>query len=438
MSGNEPPPADLTAEHRLLAGILCDATRLAEALRLTPPEAIADRYCRAAFELLHKMTASGQQPLARDDTGLDVEVLAHHLELRANPPKGGWIRWLFDVLLRGTRVSDAYVFAKDLPDVRRAWKRRRAIAAVEVAAEALRKARPEVEGEVESAITELEAATAELEREGSDGTPETVYELSRSLNFRIRTSSTGIDPLDFRLGGGLAPGCFYVLAGQTGTGKSMLMAEIAYQTALREHVLFESLEMSRRELTARFLSRVSGVPTERLRSDWQTPADLDSTSAAIRNLLDVRLEINDVSALTLERLRLDMRATEARGPLALCCIDYLQLMRYSGARSRYEEVSEISRGLKELAREFDCAVLAAAQLSRAPNARQSKEPHLSDLRDSGQIEQDADAVFFLWREPETPQNVLEASIAKNRHGRTGVFQLQWEPEIAWVHSAVVT
>jgi len=239
--------------------------------------------------------------------------------------------------------------------------------------------------------------------------------------------ATGLPDLD-RLLGGLQAGRLYVLAGRPAMGKSLLALQIARHVAARDQqrVLCASLEMSDAETAQRHLAAESGVDPERLHPGQIRPTDWPALLDAAARTSTVPLHLLDDGDLSLMRLRAQARQLAVRHDrLALVVVDYLQLMRSERpSGSRVEDVSEFSRGLKRLARELACPVIAVAQLSRAVESRPDKRPVLSDLRESGQIEADADCVLMLYRDdyynPDSDRpGELDIIVRKNRQGRLG-------------------
>jgi replicative DNA helicase len=201
---------------------------------------------------------------------------------------------------------------------------------------------------------------------------------------------------------------------------------------LRRPALLFSLEMGHFELTQRMLASDARVDSQRMRTGHLHEADWAKVGAAVSRLSDATVFIDDKPNLTLMDIRARARRLKkSEGDLGLVVVDYLQLMTGRGrAENRQVEVAEISRGLKILARELDCPVVALSQLSRGLEARQDKRPMLSDLRESGSLEQDADVVLFIYREeaydPETPidrRGIAEIIVAKHRNGPTGSAHL---------------
>jgi replicative DNA helicase len=238
---------------------------------------------------------------------------------------------------------------------------------------------------------------------------------------------TGISDLD-RLLGGLQDGRLYVVAARPAMGKSLLALQLARHVAMqeRQRVLFASLEMSDSETAQRHLAAESGVDPERLHLGRVKDEDWPALLNAAAHAAGAPFHLLDDGDLSLFKLRAHARQIAVRyDDLALIVVDYLQLMRAEQpSGSRVEDVSEFSRGLKRLAREMKCPVLAVAQLSRAVEQRPDKRPVLSDLRESGQIEADSDCVLMLYRDdyydPDSERpGEMDIIVRKNRQGRLG-------------------
>jgi replicative DNA helicase len=281
--------------------------------------------------------------------------------------------------------------------------------------------------------------------------------------------TTGLADMDQTLGG-LHPSDLVILAGRPGMGKTALATNIAYNAAARHMetdgnegavVGFFSLEMSAEQLAARILSERIRVSSDAMRKGLLHQEEFDRLVVESQKLYKLPLFIDDTPALTVSAFRTRARRLKRQHNLGLIVVDYLQLITPAkGSRSdgRVQEVSEITRGLKTLAKELDVPVLALSQLSRAVEQREDKRPQLSDLRESGSIEQDADVVTFIFREQyyleraqpthrdgetedkfherherwrercERAHNMAEVIIAKQRHGPTGTVNLFFEGE----------
>jgi len=227
-----------------------------------------------------------------------------------------------------------------------------------------------------------------------------------------------------------------VVAARPSVGKTSFALNIAEFAAVRERksVGVFSLEMSKEQLVLRLLSSVANIDGKRLRTGFLEELDFARIAPAMNDLSEAALYIDDTPNISSMELRTKARRLQAESGLDLVIVDYLQLMQATTTNrdsNRVQEVSEISRGLKALARELSVPVIALSQLSRQPEMRESKEPRLSDLRESGAIEQDADLVVFLWREKEKAAGetedldgeVLNVKLAKHRNGPTGDIQL---------------
>jgi len=324
------------------------------------------------------------------------------------------------------------------------------------------------EGESETGSTKsfLQASTMAVQ----------VAERALNSGGHLSGITTGLTRLNEKIGG-LHNSDLMILAGRPGMGKTSLATNIAYNAAarwVRDHadgiedaknmgarVAFFSLEMSADQLATRVLAEQSGISGEALRMGKISRQDFQNLSRAAQSLESLPLYIDDTPGLTIAALRTRARRLKRRNDIGFIVIDYLQLLQGSGkgGDGRVQEISEISRGLKTLAKELNVPVLALSQLSRAVEQREDKRPQLSDLRESGSIEQDADMVWFVYREdyyhamhpPEVPRadsppsvhekfeawarrgeeigGLAEVMIAKQRHGSTGPVKLRFEAKI---------
>jgi replicative DNA helicase len=253
---------------------------------------------------------------------------------------------------------------------------------------------------------------------------------------------TGFIDLD-RLLGGLQPSDFLLIAGRPGMGKTAFMLSAAKNAAQlhKKHVAVFSLEMANEQLVQRLISQETGIDIHHLRTGKLSEEEWPLFAHAIEVLGDTRIFLDDTPGLTPLQLRTKCRRLHMEFRLDLVLVDYLQLMS-GGLRieNRVQEVSYISRNLKMLARELNTPVLAAAQLSRAIEQRADKEPQLSDLRESGSLEQDADVVMFIHRqdmyERDTLRpNVAQVKVAKHRNGPTGNIELIFRSNLAKFENA---
>jgi replicative DNA helicase len=323
------------------------------------------------------------------------------------------------------------------------------------------------------------ASTANEAKSFGAATRTAIFAIEKAFNSggHISGKTTGLTSVNDKIGG-LHDSDLIILAGRPGMGKTSLVTNIAFNTSQRyvddterdgiapeksvgAPVAFFSLEMSADQLATRILAEQSGISSEALRMGKISREDFQQLSFASQRLAELPLYIDDTPGLSIAALRTRARRLKRRHNIGLVVIDYLQLLSGSGRANdnRVNEISEISRGLKTLAKELNVPVIALSQLSRAVEQRDDKRPMLSDLRESGSIEQDADMVWFVYREdyyvkatePKFPSDtdapdvrdkwetwrakmeevtgLSELIIAKQRHGATGKVRLRFEARI---------
>ncbi|MDB5181821.1 MAG: Replicative helicase [Candidatus Saccharibacteria bacterium] len=252
----------------------------------------------------------------------------------------------------------------------------------------------------------------------------------------IRGVPTGFRDMDNILAG-LQRSDLFILAARPSMGKTAFVLNLAHNVAVdaKEPVLIFSLEMSKEQLVDRLLSMESGVDAWALRTGNLTDSDFEKLGEAMGVLSEAPIYIDDTPGLTISDMRTKARRESHQHKLGLVIVDYLQLMsggsRFGGDGNRVQEISEISRGLKGIARELDAPLIALSQLSRSVESRTPQIPQLSDLRESGSIEQDADIVAFIYREdyynPETDRkNITDILIKKHRNGALGNVELYFD------------
>jgi replicative DNA helicase len=334
----------------------------------------------------------------------------------------------------------------------------------------------EPKGQIEAAESALYRVAEEGGGEGSvksfaQATRMAVQMAEKALNSGGGLSgvTTGLDNINAKTGG-LHHSDLVILAGRPGMGKTALATNLAFNAAQRwvqeeedgipsekrsgAGVGFFSLEMSADQLATRILAEQSGISSEALRMGKISQVDFRNLARAAAELERLPLYIDDTPGLTIAALRTRARRLKRQKGIGMVVVDYLQLLQGTGRNAndnRVNEISEISRGLKTLAKELSVPVLALSQLSRAVEQREDKRPQLSDLRESGSIEQDADMVWFVYREeyyltskqpaddhPDFPKwqedmnrayGLAELVVAKQRHGATGKVKMRFEAKI---------
>jgi replicative DNA helicase len=262
---------------------------------------------------------------------------------------------------------------------------------------------------------------------------ERLDELHRNQD-KLRGVPTGFRDLDNLLAG-LQPSDLIILAARPSMGKSSLAINMAQHVAIHEGipVAIFSLEMSKEQLVDRLLAAEANIDSWKLRNANLSDNDFQKIGEAMAKLSEAPLYFDDSVGINVMEMRTKARRLQSEHGLGLIIIDYLQLMQGNGSSNRVEEVSDISRSLKGLARELNVPVLALSQLSRAVENRPSRIPQLADLRESGSIEQDADVVMFIYRDDyyekdSERKNIADILIRKHRNGPVGQVELYFKPE----------
>ena len=273
-----------------------------------------------------------------------------------------------------------------------------------------------------------------------------IEEIAKNVLYRIEAASrtrevvtgipTGFIDLDYKTSG-LQPSDLVLIAARPSMGKTAFVLNMVQHIAMKKELpcMIFSLEMSSEQLVQRMVAMETGLDSQKLRTGNLNDNDWDPLIRGIVDVSDSKIIIDDTPGISVGELRSKCRKVKLERGLSIIIIDYLQLMTGSSKRSenRQQEISEISRSLKALAREMEAPVVALSQLSRACETRPDHRPMLSDLRESGAIEQDADIVMFLYRDDyyhkdtEHP-NEAEVIIAKQRNGPIGTVNLMWKPE----------
>jgi replicative DNA helicase len=467
------PPHNLQAEQALLGALLANNRAYERVSEFLAPEHFADAAHGRIYQAILRRVEAGQVA--------DVVTLRGEFEHSGLLDELGGPAYLAQLLSAMVGIVNAGEYGRIVHDC---WLRRQLIDAGEEVVNRAFGAEPELD-----AKQQLEAAEQRLFDLAKDGGAEGGFkgfdkalaeavlaaERAFSTPGGVSGLSTGLRDLD-RKTGGMHPSDLVILAGRPGMGKTALATKIAFgaakslvreaqaigpEVAARGHVALFSLEMSADQLATRLLAEESRISGDRIRRGDISQRDFDRFVEVSRELAAMPIVIDDTPAITIAALRTRCRRLKRTRGLELVVVDYLQLMRPApGTRpeSRVLEISMITQGLKAIAKELSVPVLALSQLSRQVEQREDKRPQLSDLRESGSIEQDADMVMFVYRDQyyiqaqqpkiaafeddskfqeahtrwqakmEEVHNKADLIIAKQRHGPTGTIGLFFEAE----------
>ncbi len=422
------PPHSVEAEQSVLGGMMLDSTAWEQVAELLSAEDFYLRDHRTIFEVMQRLIDSDQP--------IDVVTLSETLDRQGRLTEVGGLPYLVELARNTPTASNILAYATIVHE--RATRRRLIAVAGEIAASSFDPAgrsSAELIDEAESKVFQI----ADSRSSGAGPTGVNAL-LSRALEridelynakSPITGQSTGFHDLD-EMASGLQPADLVVVAGRPSMGKTsfaMNMAEAAVITR-EQPVLIFSMEMPGESLMMRMLSSLGRIDQTRVRNGRLDDEDWPRLTSAISLLKDKPLFIDDSPALSPAEVRArTRRVVREHGPVGLIVIDYLQLMRLGGqVENRVNEISEISRSLKALAKEMNCPVIALSQLNRSLEQRTNKRPIMSDLRESGAIEQDADLILFIYRdevyhEDSKDKGRAEIIIAKQRNGPIGTVHL---------------
>jgi replicative DNA helicase len=451
------PPHNDEAEMALLGALLLNNRAIEQVGDFLRPEHFASRVHGRIFEAIQKLIERGQIA--------DPITLKQYFENDSDLTEIGGYAYLIRLAGSVVSVINSGDYGRTIYDL---YLRRQLVQlGEEIVNEAFQEElEPDGKAQIEGAEQKLFSLASSGDLEGG------FQSFSKSLTKSIRMAEaayrregqlTGV-PTDFRdldkLLGGMHPSDLIILAGRPSMGKTALATNIAFNAARalensesgKHHMVgFFSLEMSSEQLTTRILADFTKVSSERIRRGDLSNEEFERMVIAAQELERLGLFIGDTPALSVSAVRTRARRLKRQSGLSMIVVDYLQLLRGSASlrnENRVQEVSEITRGLKALAKELDVPVIALSQLSRAVESREDKRPQLSDLRESGSIEQDADVVMFVYREEYyvarteptegTPEheawqaemdkvhNLAEVIVAKQRHGPIGKVTLYFD------------
>ncbi|MCL6649475.1 MAG: replicative DNA helicase, partial [Chloroflexi bacterium] len=430
------PPNDLAAEQAVIGSILADPDCLTRLQPLIEPEDF--------FYERHRWIYEAALALFDRQTKIDLVTIARELEDHSRLDDAGGPLYLAHLIAETPTSLHVEYYAGIVK--RTALQRRMIAIGGQIVALGY-----QAGSDLEHAIAQAEELVYSLrvtrDRRGFVHLREVLDELfeqtiavpeSESLGEAVPTGFIDLD----RLLGGLKRSDLILLAARPGMGKSSFALNVALNAARQRGatVAICSLEMSSDQLANRLLASESGIDSRRLRLNLLSESEQQRLMETITALAELNIYIDDTPAVRIADLRARVRRLHAEHPIDLLVVDYLQLIHGSGSENRVQEIGEISRSLKGLARELDIPVLALSQLSRAVEQRSPHIPMLSDLRESGSLEQDADVVLFIYREDvyytekewekrfptkPYPRGIVDILVAKHRNGPTGQISLLW-------------
>jgi replicative DNA helicase len=432
---NRLPPQNLEAEQSVLGSLMLDKNAVIKIADLISPDDF--------YEEKHKIVYLAILRLYDERSSIDVLTVSNKLEEGMSLQKIGGMSYL-TVLVNSVPSAAHVVHYANI--VRRKGTLRRLISSATDIVELGYKEGTDLDVLLDSAEQKLFSVSQKYLKQNFVPISEILHETFDRIDElhrekgKLRGVPTGFKDLDDKLGG-LQKSDLVILAARPSMGKTSLALDLVRNIALNENkgVAVFSLEMSKDQLVDRFLSAEADVDLWKMRtgrlSDQGPDNDFERIGHALGRLSEAPIYIDDSGSLNAMELRTKARRLQSEHDLDLIVVDYLQLMQGRTTENRVQEVSEISRGLKLLAKELNVPVLALSQLSRAVEQRGSdKRPQLSDLRESGSIEQDADVVMFIYRDEMYTGNdskkphIAEILIKKHRNGPTGEVELYFDAE----------
>lgn len=432
VSAGKVPPQSLDAEMSLLGAVLIDEEVLAD---ISEHVTVKDFYDKR-----HATIFGGMMKLYEHHRPVDLLTLTDQLKKKDELEAVGGSAYLTELTNYVPTAAHAESYAEIV--AQKAVRRRLIKASADISElgydeqtttqELLEKAEAELFSVSDQSLKQDLVSIESILTESFDR----IEELHRNKG-QLRGIRTGYKDLD-NMTAGLQRSDLIILAARPAMGKTTLVTNLAYNVATiaKLPVLFFSLEMSKEQLIDRMLADASGVDSWNIRTGNLSDDDFSKISEAMGEMAEAPIFIDDTPGLSVLEMRTKARRAAHDQPLGLIIVDYLQLMQATVTKNgnRVQEISEISRGLKLIARELNVPLIALSQLSRAVESRTPPIPMLSDLRESGSIEQDADIVSFIYRpgyyEPDNPevQNITDLIIAKHRNGPVGKVQLYFHPE----------
>ncbi|MBX4267022.1 replicative DNA helicase [Clostridium estertheticum] len=419
-------PYNLEAEQSVIGSMLIDKTAISRVVEVLK----GDDFYRDS----HKVIFNAIYELYQKDTPIDMITLLEHLRSAEKLEASGGITYISEISnsIPSTANLSSYIkIVEDKSTLRKLIK-----SSTEIIENCYNK-----QDDVEAVMDLAEQKVFNISQKKNAGDFEPMntvlergfLEIERIFNNKGETTgiSSGFPELDDKTAG-FQKGDMILIAARPSMGKTTFALNLAEYAALRQgkSVAVFSLEMSKEQLSYKLLCSEANVDMSKLRHGDLEDRDWENIAKASGPLAAAKIFIDDTAGTSVMDMRSKCRKLKMEHGIDMIVIDYLQLMTGSNTESRQQEVSEISRSIKALAKEMQCPVIALSQLSRAPEQRTDHRPMLSDLRESGSIEQDADLVMFLYRdeyynEETEDKNVAELIIAKQRNGPIGTVKLAW-------------
>ena len=407
----------IEAEQSVIGGLLLDPNRLDEVLEIVQPEDFYNPANRSIMKHIVDVAGTGKT--------VDPITVYEAMEGSCMAEAAGGLGYLVEIAQNTPSAANVKTYASVVAD--RAIERR-----ITDAGQRIAEIGDSESNDVDEKLESLHNEIAGLERRDSVQ----VADLDSVLKSRIQVLDdkfrgtakrgvyTGFKALDERFQG-IGDTDLWVLAARPAMGKTALAMNLVYNVARAgKEVIVFSMEMSKEQLTDRLISAASAVPSNLVRSGGLQEEHWPSLASGVSKLKGLKIHIIDIPAIDIHRAKAIARKFKRFGDVGLVMVDYLQLMRDSKAKTRFDEVSSVSRELKVMAKMMGCPVLALSQLNRGVESKPNKRPGLSDLRESGQIEQDADLISFIYRdeyyfEDSPNKGTAEIITAKFREGEIG-------------------
>ena len=422
------PPNDVESEQAVIGSMLTDKEAVSAAIEVLKPEDFYREDNRTIFEAILNLYGRSEP--------IDIITLKSELSSMGKFEAVGGLEYIAELPDKVPTTANVEQYIKIVEE--KSVLRNLIKTANEIITLGYDQTQ-EVDGIIDGAEKKIFEVMQKKNQKGytpiKDILVETFTELEQLYNQKQRITGipTGFSDLDFRTSG-LHNSDLILVAARPAMGKSAFALNIATNAAVRAKVpvAIFSLEMSKEQMTSRILCSEAMVDSNKVRTGKIDDEEWSKLAAASGELSEANIYIDDTPGISIMEIRAKCRKMKIEKNIGLVVIDYLQLVQGSGKRggSREQEIAEISRSLKILAKEINVPVIALSQLSRAPEQRPDHRPMLSELRESGSIEQDADIVMFLYRddyynEDSEKKNIAEVILAKHRAGSTGTVELLW-------------